>query len=1173
MMAVRETNGITDPAQFLADRQSQPYRLTGGHRFSDTRLFIGSGAHGLEVVVARSVSTPVRSELLEAWKARRAQRAAPVVLVVLHPTSAALCGATGEKPPIYEGLDIGQSERLCREALDQPDRHAALRFLAQALPSLETTLPGLNNEGLLALHELQQGVPSRGDWTEARRKAERAVGKRDQELLRALGFKIERIDNLTSLLRSGGTRTALAVMLRETESPESGSDRFNSLSPISYAFKKADDEGLSWVVVVQGNRLRLYATAVDAGVGRRGRTETYVECQPTLLSNQHLPYLWLLYSADALARDGSLHEILEGSQRFSGDLAERLRERIYDHVVPELAQGVATERGLEKPTPAQLRQTYEMALTILFRLLFIAYAEDRDLLPYRTNEAYRRRSLKQKAQELAKHVADKTPISVGTSHWDEVKSLWKAVAAGNSEWGVPAYDGGLFTEDPAVSECGAALAKISLQNRVFEEALRWLLVIETPEGGPGPVDFRSLGVREFGTIYEGLLESELGLADTNLVLKKRKNGLVYFPALEKDTPDVMVGQVYLHNQSGARKSSGSYYTKSFAVEHLLSGALEPALEEHFKRLDGMDETDAAEAFFDFRVADIAMGSGHFLVGAIDRVEKRMADYLANRPLPGVRRELEALREAACNEIGEAADRETIEDSRLLRRLIARRCIYGVDINGLSVQLARLAVWIHTFVPGLPLSFLDHNLVHGNSLVGIGSIEEIKNAFAETEGTLFRVDAESLLGTAKQSLRRLANCNDATLRDVSEARTAALEARTAISDTENLCNLIVAAQVEGETTGLAFILNDWPKQARDPETLALADKARKDLAGLHALHFPVTFPEVFLRRRTGFDVILGNPPWQEATIEEHAFWARHFPGLRGLKQSEQEVEKESLRRTRPDLVELYESELDAMDRIRQALMNGNYPGMGTGDPDLYKAFCWRFWNLCSSDQGHIGVVLPRSALAAKGSTQFRIEMISNSAKVGMTMLLNNRRWIFPEVHPQYTVGLVCITRGDHVSRSIWINGPFESKHAFLERHNEPSIAFDANEVLSWNDTASLPLLPNQDSVGVFARIRMAPRLDMPPPPETGRRRKCTGGRVQTARWMRHFRSTSWSSTKLVNLASPTRRRTPRHSAEGAHDVRARGQFGRSLASLQGGILRPMDSRHRNLLRLRRPPTCS
>ncbi|NIR30118.1 MAG: hypothetical protein GWN84_12545, partial [Gammaproteobacteria bacterium] len=84
-------------------------------------------------------------------------------------------------------------------------------------------------------------------------------------------------------------------------------------------------------------------------------------------------------------------------------------------------------------------RTYEMALTVLFRLLFIAYAEDRDLLPYRFNEAYRRRSLKQKAQELARCVADGTPIAEGSSHWQEVTLLWEAVATGNREWGAPAY--------------------------------------------------------------------------------------------------------------------------------------------------------------------------------------------------------------------------------------------------------------------------------------------------------------------------------------------------------------------------------------------------------------------------------------------------------------------------------------------------------------------------------------------------------------------------------------------------------------------------------------------------------------------------------------------------------------------------------------------------------------
>jgi hypothetical protein len=1065
---------MTDNPGFLPDLMSRPWSLEAKHGFRATGLFIGKGPNAIEVAVAHSSGNPIRTALLGSWKARRGGRAAPVLLVVLHPGGAALCGASGEEPPVYPNIDAGQVERLCREVLDQPDRHAALRFLSQALPSLETTLPGLNNEGLVALHELQHGLPRQADWAKAARKAARALGKRDGELLTTLGYKVERLDNLTSLLRRGDRRTALAVLLRESESPEAGTARFNSLSPVSYALTKADAENLPWVVLVQGNRLRLYSTAVDAGVGRRGRTETYIECQPSLLSDEHLPYLWLLYSAEALAVDGSLSQILENSQRFAGDLAERLRERIYGQVVPELAQGIAAARNLRNPRREDLDRTYEMALTVLFRLLFIAYAEDRDLLPYRFNEAYRRRSLKQKAQELAECVANGTPIAKGNSHWQEVALLWQAVAIGNKEWGVPAYDGGLFTDDPAVSEASAALATITLPNKTFEAALRGLLVIETPEGVPGPVDFRSLGVREFGTVYEGLLESELSVADVDLALDKKGS---YVPARARDTVVVGRGEIYLHNRSGARKSSGSYYTKHFAVEHLLDGALEPALADHFARLARLDDTDAAEAFFDFRVADIAMGSGHFLIAAIDRIEKGMADYLAKRDLPGVRRELAALRDAAIKELGELAETVTIEDGQLLRRMIARRCIYGVDLNALSVQLARLAVWIHTFVPGLPLSVLDHTLVRGNSLVGVGTVDDIRKKFEEATGTLFAVDAESLLGQAAKPLNRLANINDATLQDIAAAREAMREARDAIGATAALCDLIAAQPISDDERVVGFPFEEWERRADDLETLSAVGAARQDLGGLYALHFPIAFPEVFLRRRPGFDVILGNPPWQEVTVEEHAFWARHFPGLRSLPQREQEAEKARLSEERPDLVAIYEVELAEMDRVRKALVGGAYPGMGTGDPDLYKAFCWRFWHLSAAEGGRIGVVLPRSALSAKGSTDFRLTMFGKSENVDVTMLLNRAGWVFDEAEHRYTIGLVCVAHGQPVEKSIRLRGPYASLPAFSAGIERPASAFDREQVLAWNDTASLPLLPAEESVDVFAQLRKAPRLDL------------------------------------------------------------------------------------------------
>ena len=499
------------------------------------------------------------------------------------------------------------------------------------------------------------------------------------------------------------------------------------------------------------------------------------------------------------------------------------------------------------PPPDEISLTYEIALTVLFRLLFIAYAEDRDLLPYRFNDAYRSRSLKQKAQELADFVAKNTPISKGESHWQETTTLWQAVAEGNPEWGVPAYNGGLFSSNPEVSKAGAELANIVLSNECFEAALRHLIVIDTPEGTPGPVDFRSLGVREFGTIYEGLLESELAVATSNLIIRERRRSgqkeSVYVPAKEGQVPDVFVGEVYLHNRSGARKSSGSYYTKPFAVEHLLNGSLEPALTDHFARLDRMDDTDAAEAFFDFKVADIAMGSGHFLISAIDRIEKRMADYLADRRLPGVHHELEKLRTVAITELGVLGESTTIEDGQLLRRMVARRCIYGIDLNGLAVQLARLAIWIHTFVPGLPLSFLDHNLVHGNALVGVGTLDEISENIQSLSMPIYEVDTETLLGNATKPLRRLANIHDASLLDITEARKASKEAREVLYRTEALCDLIVA-QCISDSQEAIYTFENWDNFVDDIYQSEAVQTARRELVEFRALHIPITFPEVF-----------------------------------------------------------------------------------------------------------------------------------------------------------------------------------------------------------------------------------------------------------------------------------------------------------------------------------------
>lgn len=642
------------------------------------------------------------------------------------------------------------------------------------IPEADSPLPGVRNEGLFATHELRNGLPQSEKWAEGRAHSEPLLVLRGQKLLEGLGYAIEQTPGPVSILRSEEGRRAIAVFLDQNESPDLPSPRFAQLSPVSYALAKADHENLDWVVVSAGSTLRLHSVGTGIGTGRRSRTDTFAELHLDLLAREDAAYLWFLFSADALRKNGTVSELLKNSEQYAADLGARLRERIYTDVIPTLAMAILEARDLRKPSSHDPSETYQMTLVYLFRLLFLAYAEDKDLLPFKHNQLYRDRSLKHKAQELAQLKRDTTPFGPDSALWDEIDRLFKAVDKGNTSWGVPAYNGGLFSRDAAVSMLGAKLSGIAIPDKVLGPVLTSLLVDQSDEGW-GPVDFRSLGVREFGTIYEGLLENELAVAETSLAVKGKDKQ--YAPATGKDKVIVAKGNAYLHNTSGSRKSTGSYFTKHFAVEHLLDHALEPALKEHCARLDLLPDPDAAVIFFDFRVADLAMGSGHFLVAAVDRIERVLSNYLARRKLPTVYAELGRLREAANAALGTLAATIAIEDTQLLRRQIARRCIYGVDINPIAVDLARLAIWIHTFVPGLPLSFLDHSLATGNALVGIGTLAEANECLEQMGGSLMRISDEELR-PALEPLRRLASLSDASAAEIAKARTAFGEAKRA-----------------------------------------------------------------------------------------------------------------------------------------------------------------------------------------------------------------------------------------------------------------------------------------------------------------------------------------------------------------------------------------------------------
>jgi hypothetical protein len=1063
--------GVAEPRRWSIDDDRASEDL-----LSPELLFLGQGEYALEVATARVDGWPRQDVLRDLWRRRWGRRANPLLLVAFYvhqgSTLAAVTGPVGEEPPVLRDVDPGQVERVCAAALAEPDRHAAVRVLASALDALDSDLPGVRNVGMFSTHQLRVGVPARDDWDAACRRGRQLLSRRGRALVEALGFEVEEHSTTASVLRVSGTKRAVAVFLADHEGFEQASERYTGTSPVTHALALAQREGLPWVVLTRGSRIRVHA-ARDLGVGRQGQPETFVELNLALLPDETAGYLLLLASADALAEAGTFDQILEDSHDYAAALGARLRERVYREAVPALGAALAPDESGEL-TDDDLAELYQQAMVALFRLLFVAYAEDKDLLPYRTNGRYQRHALKTTARDLAEQRrADQPDFDLQATHlWSDVTALWAAVRDGNRDWAVPAYDGGLFSNDPDVNPAGAALTHIELTNAELGPALAALLVDEAADGVIGPVDFRSLSVREFGTIYEGLLESRLAVAREDLTVAADGT---FVPARAHDEIAVSQGGVYFHNRSGARKATGTYFTKPFAVEHLLDHALEPALNDHLARLEQLaaadDQAGVAEALFDFRCVDLAMGSGHFLVAAIDRIEARLSAFLALYPNGPVNAELETLKQQALGELGDLAASTEIEHASLLRRLVARRCIYGVDHNRIAVQLARLGVWIHTFVPGLPLSFLDHHLVCGDSLTGIGTIDEAVTALDphhdSQQPSVFTDQIEGFLARAQGHLERLGQLADTTTADIAAARHTHAEARAAVEPAEQLFDLLIAAR-----TGVA----DLPLEVTEDKIAAHPhlEAAQQHAAGLQALHFPIAFPEVFLRDRPGFDCVLGNPPWEEATVERPGFWTLRFPGLKSLTPGRQRREIDKLERDHPHLKAEYDQSLADNAELRALLLAGPYPGMGTGDPELYKAFCWRFWHLVRDD-GAIGVVLPRSALSAKGSTAWREAVLDGGTFDDVTMLLNSKNWIFP-THPQYTIGLVSIRKGHAHTGTLRLRGPYPSLARYREGVTAKPAEIASEDLRSWTDTVSFPLLPSPEGLEVFVKLRAYPRLD-------------------------------------------------------------------------------------------------
>lgn len=1032
------------------------------------------GLGGAQVAVVDVASKPSRETMLALYGARAGKRAIPTLVVAAVSGDRVSLLGPDPKAEIIADLSIDQATRLLQAALDEPDALSAYQRIGSLRKALaSTSIAGFTNNGLFASYHVRTNVPQRADWAKSAAEAAQLLSKRGRQLIEALGFHATKGSG-SALVLSGRTSAsrAVAVLLDESEHFDRTSPSYQ-LSPVAFGLKVAAQHDVPWLLVLRQDQIRLYPGRDGVGVGQKGQTETFFEIDLAAIDAEYAALLPLVFSAVALEPDGSAQQILDGSGRYAAALGVRLRERIYEGVVPTLSKAVAAQ--LPKLGQAVdsdgLTLAYRLTLRILFRLLFQAYAEDRGLLPSGRNERYDANSLKTIGQRDLETPPDAFSEDA-TSIWFDLAQVWNAIDRGNALWDVPAYNGGLFGVDPDRHPEGALIAQLALPDSVLGPALQHLLVDVTEDDVRGLVDFRSLSVREFGTIYEGLLESSLSVTDVDLTIDKKG---AWVPAKAGESVDAAAGSVYFHSASGERKATGSYFTPTLIVDHLISRSITPTLERHLAKIAGYlaagDQSRASREFFDYRVADLAMGSGHFLVAAVDRIEAMMRAFLTEHDVPGVKEELLRLEQAAKTALGKDATAQAeVEAIGLLRRQVARRCIYGVDINPISVELARLALWIHTFVPGLPMSSLDHGLVCANSLTGIGTIDEALDALqpgrSAGQATFFDHVITDSLVEAKLLLLDVANASEANKAEVEQAAVLMSQAKAAAERTRRIFDAAVAARI-GTVSAIGVFTEE------ELDALVELPQVSQAISALKPAHMPYLFPEVFLRENAGFDALVGNPPWEKVKVEIDQWWGLRIPKLRGMAQKQKAAALKEFQESRPDLMEEYEAEVDQVDALRAILVKGPFPGLGSGgDPDLYQAFAWRNWQLLR-DGARMGLVLPRGALSGSALAQWRAGVLREGSFADVCFAINNAGWMFEGVHNSYTVGLTVAERGDeHLVRFA---GPFSNAKE-LAAGAGALAEVDAAEFASWSSNAAFPLIPDATSAEIFRLMKKQPRFD-------------------------------------------------------------------------------------------------
>ncbi|MBU4140239.1 MAG: N-6 DNA methylase, partial [Euryarchaeota archaeon] len=623
-------------------------------------------------------------------------------------------------------------------------------------------------------------------------------------------------------------------------------------------------------------------------------------------------YFYYFFRREAFltSTDGKifLDEVLKGSADYAKDIGDDLKDNVYK-AMKKVAEGFFSwsQNGLDIQNEAARETVQKCTMLLLYRFLFLLYAEGKGLLDLKKQQyqSYSFYKLKNEVKEKQDGHLEQRYLGVGTTLWSRLKDTFRLINQGSESFGidknvlnVPAYNGGLF--DPLKN---LELEKWVIGDTYLSEAIDLLSRSRADGGKLDFVDYSTLEIRHLGSIYEGLLEYKLRVAEDEMVVnggewvkleefnKDRKQKKVFSDFNEFDR--VKKGQIYLATDKGDRKATGSYYTPDYIVNYIVKNTVGPAVDEKWKEAQA-NEKSFVDATLSVKVLDPAMGSGHFLVGSIE--------FLSEKLLLAVKKDIDN---------GRFSD-ESHLTSDWARREVVAHCIYGVDLNLMAVELAKVGLWLTTISKEKPLSFLDHRLKQGNSLIG-AKLEDLSHypdvnakkkdkKVKDMAQQTFEVDIERpFFDKIVKILNNLTDINDDTIenihkkQDIFEKLINSQEYQR-IRAFANLHTSIyfgvvttkMDKQPKDGYNDILWALRENEEGWRKKTNREWFGKARRLAQDKSFFHWELEFPELFFeggapKENPGWDAVVGNPPYGFHQIHSDTvkpYFKNHFVASQG-----------------------------------------------------------------------------------------------------------------------------------------------------------------------------------------------------------------------------------------------------------------------------------------------------